>query len=175
MPRAACKITEVPLICYPKSLARFVVSTDTGRNSRGGPFVVAWEEEAGQEEMSEAADGLGEQTGGIGQDGVKTKESSQQATWRTAGAMGLLALMAALAGGAALRESPTFDEVAHIGAGLSYADKLDSRFNPEHPPLGKATRWRHYEARRGASGLPVAAMDRGCPLSRVVFLRVGLW
>jgi hypothetical protein len=137
MPRAACKITEVPLICHPKSLVRFVVSTDTGGNSRGGPFVVAWEEEAGQEEMSEAADGLGEQPGGIGQDGVKTKESSQRATWRTAGAMGLLALMAALAGGAALRESPTFDEVAHIGAGFSYADKLDSRFNPEHPPLEK--------------------------------------
>jgi Dolichyl-phosphate-mannose-protein mannosyltransferase len=49
----------------------------------------------------------------------------------------LLALMAALAGGAALRESVTIDEVAHIGAGVSYLQKLDLRFNEEHPPLPK--------------------------------------
>ena len=49
----------------------------------------------------------------------------------------LLLLMFLLAGGAALRESPTIDEVAHIGAGLSYVQKLDLRFNDEHPPLAK--------------------------------------
>jgi 4-amino-4-deoxy-L-arabinose transferase-like glycosyltransferase len=49
----------------------------------------------------------------------------------------LLVLMAALAGGAALRESATIDEVAHIGAGVSYLQKLDLRMNPEHPPLPK--------------------------------------
>jgi hypothetical protein len=49
----------------------------------------------------------------------------------------LLILMAVLAGGAALRESVTVDEVAHIGAGLSYLQKLDLRFNEEHPPLPK--------------------------------------
>ena len=49
----------------------------------------------------------------------------------------LLALMAALAGGAALRESVTIDEVAHIGAGVSYLQKLELRMNPEHPPLPK--------------------------------------
>jgi 4-amino-4-deoxy-L-arabinose transferase-like glycosyltransferase len=49
----------------------------------------------------------------------------------------LLILMAMLAGGAALRESITVDEVAHIGAGLSYLQKLDLRFNEEHPPLPK--------------------------------------
>ena len=49
----------------------------------------------------------------------------------------LLALMAALAGGAALRESVTVDEVSHIGAGVSYLQKLDLRMNPEHPPLPK--------------------------------------
>jgi len=48
-----------------------------------------------------------------------------------------LALMGFLAGGAALRESVTFDEVAHIGAGVSYWQKLDLRFNEEHPPLAK--------------------------------------
>jgi dolichyl-phosphate-mannose-protein mannosyltransferase len=49
----------------------------------------------------------------------------------------LLVLMAVLAGGAALRESITVDEVAHIGAGLSYLQRLDLRLNEEHPPLPK--------------------------------------
>ncbi len=49
----------------------------------------------------------------------------------------LLLLMFVLAGGAALRESVTPDEVAHIGAGLSYIQKLDLRLNYEHPPLVK--------------------------------------
>jgi len=49
----------------------------------------------------------------------------------------LLALLAALAGGAALRESVAIDELAHIGAGVSYWQKLDLRMNPEHPPLVK--------------------------------------
>lgn len=49
----------------------------------------------------------------------------------------LLALMALLAGGAAIHESVTFDEIAHIGAGVSYLQKLDMRMNEEHPPLAK--------------------------------------
>lgn len=49
----------------------------------------------------------------------------------------LLLLMAVLAGGAALRESIAVDEVAHIGAGVSYLQKLDMRLNEEHPPLAK--------------------------------------
>ena len=49
----------------------------------------------------------------------------------------LLVFMAVLAGGAALRESVTVDEVAHIGAGLSYLQRLDLRLNEEHPPLPK--------------------------------------
>jgi 4-amino-4-deoxy-L-arabinose transferase-like glycosyltransferase len=49
----------------------------------------------------------------------------------------LLLLMAILAGGAALRESVTIDEVSHIGAGVSYLQKLDLRLNEEHPPLPK--------------------------------------
>jgi 4-amino-4-deoxy-L-arabinose transferase-like glycosyltransferase len=52
-------------------------------------------------------------------------------------ALGLLALMAVLAGRAALHESVTFDEVAHIGAGVTYLERLELRFNPEHPPLPK--------------------------------------
>jgi hypothetical protein len=50
----------------------------------------------------------------------------------------LLVLMAVLAGGAARRESATIDEVAHLGAGVSYLQKLDLRLNEEHPPLAKA-------------------------------------
>lgn len=47
-------------------------------------------------------------------------------------------MMAVLAGGPAFfRESPAFDEIAHVGAGLSYVNKFDGRFNPEHPPLAK--------------------------------------
>ena len=49
----------------------------------------------------------------------------------------ILVLMAALAGGAALRESVAVDEVAHLGAGVSYLQKLDMRMNIEHPPLAK--------------------------------------
>ncbi|HEX8880997.1 MAG TPA: glycosyltransferase family 39 protein, partial [Candidatus Acidoferrum sp.] len=49
----------------------------------------------------------------------------------------LLAGMAVLAGGAALGESVTVDEVSHIGAGVSYLERLDLRMNPEHPPLAK--------------------------------------
>jgi 4-amino-4-deoxy-L-arabinose transferase-like glycosyltransferase len=45
--------------------------------------------------------------------------------------------MALMAGGAALRESVTVDEVAHIAAGVSYVQKLDLRLNEEHPPLPK--------------------------------------
>ena len=55
----------------------------------------------------------------------------------TIAAVLLLALMALLASGAARRESVTFDEIAHIGAGVSYLQKLDMRMNEEHPPLAK--------------------------------------
>ena len=49
----------------------------------------------------------------------------------------LLAALAALAGSAAFRESVAMDELAHIGAGVSYWQKLDLRMNMEHPPLVK--------------------------------------
>jgi hypothetical protein len=34
-------------------------------------------------------------------------------------------------------ESATFDETAHVGAGVSYLETGDFRLNPEHPPLVK--------------------------------------
>jgi hypothetical protein len=49
----------------------------------------------------------------------------------------LLLLMAVLAGGSIRRESIAVDEVAHLGAGVSYLQKLDLRMNFEHPPLAK--------------------------------------
>ena len=45
--------------------------------------------------------------------------------------------MAVLAGEAVSGESITIDEVAHLGAGVSYLQKLDFRMNEEHPPLAK--------------------------------------
>src|SRR5271165_2267685 len=62
---------------------------------------------------------------------------SQSSRIVLAGVVLLLALMAVLADGAARRESVTFDEMAHIGAGVSYLQKLDMRLNEEHPPLAK--------------------------------------
>src|SRR5271165_4419481 len=70
---------------------------------------------------------------------------SQSSRIVLAGVVLLLALMAVLADGAARRESVTFDEIAHIGAGVSYLEKLDMRMNEEHPPLAKAV-----------AGLPLA-------------------
>lgn len=49
----------------------------------------------------------------------------------------LLAFMAVFSAGAAWRESISIDEFAHIGAGVSYWQKLDMRLNEEHPPLSK--------------------------------------
>jgi 4-amino-4-deoxy-L-arabinose transferase-like glycosyltransferase len=49
----------------------------------------------------------------------------------------LLVFMAVLAGGAALKESVTVDEVSHVGSGVSYLQKFDLRLNSEHPPLPK--------------------------------------
>ncbi|HVH86693.1 MAG TPA: glycosyltransferase family 39 protein [Terriglobales bacterium] len=69
------------------------------------------------------------------QSGMNAGEKRSIASTLLAGL--LLTLMAALAGGAALRESVTVDEVSHIGAGVSYLQKLDLRMNPEHPPLAK--------------------------------------
>jgi Dolichyl-phosphate-mannose-protein mannosyltransferase len=56
---------------------------------------------------------------------------------QTAIAALLLILMAVLAGGTVSRESITIDEAAHLGAGVSYLQKLDLRMNEEHPPLAK--------------------------------------
>ena len=62
---------------------------------------------------------------------------TQQSRKSVAAVTLLLAFMALLSGGAARRESVTIDEIAHIGAGVSYLQKLDLRMNVEHPPLAK--------------------------------------
>jgi hypothetical protein len=67
---------------------------------------------------------------------IETSANGKQALSRVI-AVFLLALLAGLAGSAAFRESVAIDEVAHIGAGVSYWQKLDLRMNPEHPPLVK--------------------------------------
>ncbi len=63
---------------------------------------------------------------------------TQQSRKVSAAVVLLLVFMALLSGGAARQESVTIDEVAHIGAGVSYLQKLDLRMNLEHPPLAKA-------------------------------------
>ena len=60
---------------------------------------------------------------------IDVKSSQNQSVFFHVVAGLLLLLMAALSGGAALRESVTIDEVAHIGAGLSYVQRLDLRLN----------------------------------------------
>jgi len=47
-------------------------------------------------------------------------------------------------------DSATFDETAHIGAGVSYIETGDFRLNPEHPPLAKML-----------AALPLQALGRG--------------
>jgi hypothetical protein len=64
-------------------------------------------------------------------------ESPRRGALFSVAAVLLLALMGVLAGGAALRESVTLDEVAHIGAGVTYLQKFELRLNGEHPPLPK--------------------------------------
>src|ERR1017187_4956615 len=66
-----------------------------------------------------------------------TRMKTQSSRIVLAGVVLLLALMALLADGAVRRESVTFDEMAHIGAGVSYLQKLDMRMNEEHHPLAK--------------------------------------
>ena len=74
----------------------------------------------------------------------------------------LLALMAVLAGGAALRESVTVDEVSHIGAGVSYLQRLDLRMNFEHPPLPKVL-----------AAIPRDEVARRCERAKVSWAPVG--
>ena len=50
----------------------------------------------------------------------------------------MLLLYAGLASFSLRRESATFDETAHLPAGVSYLERFDFRMNPEHPPLAKA-------------------------------------
>lgn len=66
-----------------------------------------------------------------------TPDSKPASTSVTVAAILLLGMMALLAGGSARRESVVIDEVAHVGAGVSYLQKLDLRLNEEHPPLAK--------------------------------------
>lgn len=54
-----------------------------------------------------------------------------------AAAGALLALFAAIAAATLQYKSATFDETAHLPAGVSYWQTGDFRLNPEHPPLVK--------------------------------------
>jgi 4-amino-4-deoxy-L-arabinose transferase-like glycosyltransferase len=49
----------------------------------------------------------------------------------------LLAVFAVCGWCSLTRDATTFDETAHLGAGISYLETGDFRLNPEHPPLVK--------------------------------------
>jgi hypothetical protein len=57
--------------------------------------------------------------------------------WEYAAVSLLLLMMGILAVASSRRQSITYDEVAHVPAGLSYLEKHDARLNIEHPPLLK--------------------------------------
>jgi hypothetical protein len=76
-------------------------------------------------------------------------------------AAALLEIMFLVAGGAALHESATVDEGAHIGAGLSYWQRLEMRLNEEHPPLGKALAALPLALRNARRLLLIRAETRG--------------
>ncbi len=64
----------------------------------------------------------------------------------------------AIAGAVSLaRDAATFDETAHVAAGLSYLDRRDFRLNTEHPPLAKL--WAAWPVRL----LGRDAVDYGSP------------
>ena len=54
-----------------------------------------------------------------------------------AAATALLAVFVALAVPSAIGDSATFDETAHLPAGIAYLEHRDFRLNAEHPPLAK--------------------------------------
>jgi hypothetical protein len=61
----------------------------------------------------------------------------QRAPWAFLVAGVLLAAFLAQSFLASRVKSPTFDEITHIAAGLSYVETGDVRANPQHPPLLK--------------------------------------
>jgi hypothetical protein len=57
--------------------------------------------------------------------------------WEYAAVSLLLVMMGVLSIASSRRQSITYDEVAHVPAGLSYLKQHDARLNIEHPPLIK--------------------------------------
>ena len=99
-------------------------------------------------------DGPEEATGHNARASSAPTAAQAAARWATRIGVPLLLLLFAISGSISLqRESATFDETAHLPAGLSYLQRGDFRLNPEHPPLAKA--WAALPARllglRGAS------------------------
>jgi hypothetical protein len=62
-------------------------------------------------------------------------------------------------------ESATFDETAHIGAGVSYLETGDFRLNPEHPPLVKLIAAAPLELLNRGGGDYASPLWTGTPLS----------
>ncbi len=82
-------------------------------------------------------------------------------TLATVAAAALMAVFAAELWLSARRESPTFDEPAHIYAGYSYWTRSDFGINPEHPPLAKLL-----------AALPLLPMKLNVPPVSNAFFRI---
>jgi len=67
-------------------------------------------------------------------------------------------------GSAALEDSQTSDEAAHLAAGYSYLVTGDYRMNPEHPPLSKLI-----------SAFPLLFSDASLPLDHPSWTQVNEW
>lgn len=63
-------------------------------------------------------------------------------------------------------ESATFDETAHLGAGVSYLETGDFRLNPEHPPLVKLIAAAPLALTHRGGGDYTSPLWTGTPLSR---------
>lgn len=79
-------------------------------------------------------------------------------------AAALLLLHGALAVGAMWNESPTFDEVSHLPAGLALVATGTDRLNPEHPPLVKEL-----------AGLVASRLHARLPLDGAAYRRGDEW
>lgn len=76
----------------------------------------------------------------------------------------LLAAFALLAGEASKRAGFTFDETAHLAAGISYVQTGDFRMNPEHPALPKLL-----------AGWSASRTGVRCDTTRVSWARAEQW
>ncbi len=93
-----------------------------------------------------------------------TSTARPRPRWPPAAALGLLLTFALFALHHAWTAAPTFDEVAHLPAGMSYWKTADGRLNREHPPLVKLV-----------AGLPPLLLGAQVPIDGAAWERADEW